>query len=491
MPLEQEGGGAGDVRRGHARPVEDGEGAAEVLERGREDLGARCADVRLQLVPEGRQPAGREARDDAAAAGVRAPADPGRSGSRCVRRDSPDRSAGRSRRSRRSFRSGRRAGPARRWPRPGRLSTRTMPIAPAARTRAAFSAKVQFPRETSAIAPFSEPAGSGDVPPSRFPGGPQRSRGTGALFVPMIVPTSTSCWSAFAQAGGVAPVRTNGTWVSGSAAPGAVTRERRTVDVGVGERGNRDRVRRGPGRARRAEAVVVAVVACRDHGDDAGGSDVPDRFDDRVARRIDLRAAAREVDHVHPVAHRCFERGDDLGRVAHVTDGRGDVEDPVVADLRTRRDTGQSRRLRVVRAGGCGRARVAGCDSRDVRAVEGGLRVERETGLVVRAGADEGARHDHLRRRPLLAALREARRVAVALPGRRIVFAGSTPSSTTAIFTPSPPVPPPMPPAPRRRSGRDCGRARGCSGSSGRACARTRAWPPARARSQAARRPCR
>ena len=79
MPLEQEGGGAGDVRRSHARPVEDGEGAAEVLERGREDLGARCADVRLQLVSEGRQPAGREARDDAAAAGVqllRIPADP-------------------------------------------------------------------------------------------------------------------------------------------------------------------------------------------------------------------------------------------------------------------------------------------------------------------------------------------------------------------------------------------------------------------------------
>ena len=57
MPLEQQGGGAGDVRRSHARAVEDGEGAAEVLERGREDLGAGCADVRLQLVAECRQPA--------------------------------------------------------------------------------------------------------------------------------------------------------------------------------------------------------------------------------------------------------------------------------------------------------------------------------------------------------------------------------------------------------------------------------------------------
>ena len=116
-----------------------------------------------------------------------------------------------------------------------------------------------------------------------------------------------------------------------------------------------------------------------------------------------------------------FERGDDLRRVAHVTDGRRDVEDPVVADLRPRRHTGQSRRLRVVRAGGCGRARVAGRDSRDVRAVERGLRVERQTGLVVRAGADEGARDDHLRRRPFLAALREARRVAVALRGEESV----------------------------------------------------------------------
>ena len=285
-------------------------------------------------------------------------------------------------------------------------------------------------------------------------------------------------------------MRTNGTWVSASAAPGAVTRERRSVDVGVRERGDGDRVRRGSGRARRAEAVVVAVVAGGDHGDDAGGGDVPDRLDDRVARRIDLRAAAREVDHVHAVAHRRFERGDDLGRVAHVTHGRGDVEDPVVADLRARRDTGQSRRLRVVRACGCGRAGVAGCDSRDVRAVEGGLRVERQPGLVVRADADEGARHDHLRRRPLPAALREARRVAVALRARRICSQDRRRRRRPRSSLPRRPLRP-CRPRHRRRSGPDCGRARACSGSSGRACARTRAWPPARARSQAARRPCR
>ena len=108
---------------------------------------------------------------------------------------------------------------------PGRLSTTTIPTPPASFTRALLSAKVQVPRETSAIAPFSEPARSGVGPPSRFPGGPQRSRGTGWPFVPTSVPTSTSCWSEFAQAAGVfgPAVRTNGIRVSGSGVPGAVT----------------------------------------------------------------------------------------------------------------------------------------------------------------------------------------------------------------------------------------------------------------------------
>ena len=61
----------------------------------------------------------------------------------------------------------------------GRLSTITIPMPPAAFTRALLSANVQVPRETSAMASFSEPPGSGLGPPSRFPGGPQRSRGTG------------------------------------------------------------------------------------------------------------------------------------------------------------------------------------------------------------------------------------------------------------------------------------------------------------------------
>ena len=55
MALEQERGGAGDVRRGHARPVEDGERAAGDRQRRGEDLAAGRADVRLQQVAEGGQ----------------------------------------------------------------------------------------------------------------------------------------------------------------------------------------------------------------------------------------------------------------------------------------------------------------------------------------------------------------------------------------------------------------------------------------------------
>ena len=100
-----------------------------------------------------------------------------------------------------------------------------MPIPPAAFTRSPLSANVQVPRETRAIAPFSDPEGSGDGPPSRLPGGPQRSRLTGAPFVPRIVPTSTSVWSVVAHAAGVRgpEVRTNGIFVSDPGAPGAVT----------------------------------------------------------------------------------------------------------------------------------------------------------------------------------------------------------------------------------------------------------------------------
>ena len=80
-----------------------------------------------------------------------------------------------------------------------------MPIAPAACARPAFDAKEQIPRETSAIAPVSEFAGSGLSEPFGSAALPQRWRSTGWPFLPTIEPMSTSVWFALAQAGGVVP----------------------------------------------------------------------------------------------------------------------------------------------------------------------------------------------------------------------------------------------------------------------------------------------
>ena len=118
VALEQERGGAGDVRRGHARPVEDGERAAGDRQRRGEDLAAGRADVRLQQVAEGGQAGGGEARDDAAAAGRRARAGRRRSGPSCGRRGRRGRRGAAGRRGRRSSRRGRRAGPGSGSPRP-------------------------------------------------------------------------------------------------------------------------------------------------------------------------------------------------------------------------------------------------------------------------------------------------------------------------------------------------------------------------------------
>ena len=50
-----------------------------------------------------------------------------------------------------------------------------------------------------------------------------------------------------------------------------------------------------------AVAEVGEVVPGRDHGHDACGGRAVDRRHDEVARRLDLRLAERQVDHVHPV----------------------------------------------------------------------------------------------------------------------------------------------------------------------------------------------
>ena len=77
---------------------------------------------------------------------------------------------------------------------PKRLSTRTMPAPPAARTRSTFESKVQLPRETSATEPLSDRAGSDEKRGSfgSNPIGAQRRRSTGLPSVPVIVPMSTS-----------------------------------------------------------------------------------------------------------------------------------------------------------------------------------------------------------------------------------------------------------------------------------------------------------
>src|SRR5437588_5522618 len=105
---------------------------------------------------------------------------------------------------------------------PGRLSTRTIPIAPAAFARSAFEVKVQSPRETRTIAPSSECDGNGCTGPFGFSGGPQRCRSTGWPPAPTIEPTSTSVWSLTDQAAGV-DAFSIGICLSVAGALGAVT----------------------------------------------------------------------------------------------------------------------------------------------------------------------------------------------------------------------------------------------------------------------------
>ena len=79
------------------------------------------------------------------------------------------------------------------------------------------------------------------------------------------------------------------------------------------DRGDGDRAGALPGERDRAVAEVVEVVPGRDHRNDPCGCGAVDRRDDDVARRLDLRLAEREVDHVHPVGDGGLDRGRDLG----------------------------------------------------------------------------------------------------------------------------------------------------------------------------------
>ena len=73
-----------------------------------------------------------------------------------------------------------------------------------------------------------------------------------------------------------------------------------------------DRVGRDAREPGRAQPELLAVVPGRDHGHDPGGGHVRDGLDEGVVGGVGHRAAAGEVDHVHPVPHGGLEGGDDL-----------------------------------------------------------------------------------------------------------------------------------------------------------------------------------
>src|SRR5438874_11447959 len=88
---------------------------------------------------------------------------------------------------------------------PGRLSTSTIPIAPALRTLAAFESKVQLPRQTSATAPLSDPAGREDEFGSF--GSPDAAHAYRSLDTELMSTRRCDC---VAHSSGIAPACTNG-----------------------------------------------------------------------------------------------------------------------------------------------------------------------------------------------------------------------------------------------------------------------------------------
>ena len=181
--------------------------------------------------------------------------------------------------------------------------------------------------------------------------------------------------------------------------------------MAVRGRGDRDRIGRGSRRSRRSEAEVVTVVARRDHRNDAGVDDVRHGLHERVGSRLGGRPAAREVDHVHPVADCRLEGGDDLGRVGDMANAGRDVEDSVVADPGLRRDAREPGGRRMVASAGRARAASPGRDPGDVRAVERGGSVERKSPWTPGPRPGEAPGGDHLGGGEAPLSLGEARRV--------------------------------------------------------------------------------
>ena len=307
---------------------------------------------------------------------------------------------------------------------PARLSTSTIPIAPAAFARARL-------RDERAVAARDERDRAGRA--SRPAAGSARvvrvrRRAAEVAVDRLCRPCRRSsrrrraCWSVAPQAAGVCrrPRRRTGSRCRLAGAPGTVT-ERGREDVRVRDGGDRDRVRRGARRADRAErrsrrgrcpaeitgttpaaaTLWIASISASLAGSVCGPPP------EKLITSMPSATAASKAATIS-------------GVLAPVADRRRHVEDAVVAEPRARRDAREARHVAGWSAAGRrGRARVAGGDPGDVRAVERVLRGRAAAALRGREpGPGEGARDDHLRRRPLRAALREAGRVREARPGR-------------------------------------------------------------------------
>ncbi len=386
-------------------------GRPRTRQRRRDDLRARRGDVRLQLVPERRQARRGEARRRRRAPGGRPRAGSRPIAQRAAAAGPGERPRGSARR--RGRRSSRREARGRTGiavrvaaailrdddpDRAGRLR--------AARLRLVRAAAARDERDD----PASAPGRSGPGPPFGFVAPPQSWRSTGRPSVPVIVPTSTSAWSAEPHSRGAVPgPRDERERPRLAGAPVSVERVRE--DVGV--RAAATRSRRAPSTASRPCPSPKSRGRCRprSRARRRPSATFAITWTSGVAVGVALRPAAGEVDHVHAVGDRGLEGGDDLRRVraAAAAERRRQAEHAVVAEPRraARRRSGPSRSGGSRRSGTHVLGTLAGAvvpgrrRSRRRRTSRGTTRlVERLARLRRRLlDGEERAGDDHLRRR--------------------------------------------------------------------------------------------
>ncbi len=335
---------------------------------------------------------------------------------------------------------------------PAALSAMTMPTAPASRARLSFAWYWQPPRLTSAIDPSATLPGAS---PRTEADSPRRS-----------TPTSTSRWFASIHPCGMSSVGHERDPAEGP--PGDTTENdaSKTCEFVVAPTAI------ASGAVAGEPAVPRPKKSLSFPAETTGTTPARTTFAtvsiSASVRGIGLRAAAGEVDDVHPVADRLLERLDDLGRRsgAAAAERQRHVEDAVVPDVRARRDAahvGDRRMARALTSSVQNPGLPAGTSVPSTPAITPATKVpwkdcSRLIEPAARAGAGEALGDDHLRRRPAARPLREAGRIREPV-GERNACSLSTPSSTTATFTPSPfaPVSPancgaPMTAGPRFRS---------------------------------------